>query len=78
MTRKPSIMNNRTKQLLQIILHFSQIRFKGFSGTLMGTNPNLLPSGVTLAVSAAPVGFWGWFREGLQQLGLIFFCVVLV
>lgn len=37
------IMSNRTKQLLQINLHFSKIRFKGFSETLMGTNPNSLP-----------------------------------
>lgn len=71
---KPSIMNNRTKQLLQINLHFSKIRFKGFSETLMGTNPNLLPSGVTLSVS---VRFWGWFREELLQLGLTFFCAKL-
>lgn len=37
------IMSNRTKQLLQINLHFFKIRFKGFSETLMGTNPNSLP-----------------------------------
>lgn len=39
---KPSIMSNRTKQLLQINLHFSKITLKAFSETLMGTNPNFI------------------------------------